>query len=410
MLKSEKLKEIAERFATPVYVYDEGQIRQRFRHFKSAFDKHGGAKVCYAYKANSNLAICEILRQEGAGADVLSEGELKTALEVGVKPEDMILTSTGKTDDEIRLAVENNVVINVDSPYELDVINELAGGLKRRAKISVRINPSVDPKTHPKIATGIKASKFGIHVEGGLALRAYKKAKSLENLEIVGLHVHIGSQILETSPFVEAAKKAVEFAKELQKEGIKLRFIDMGGGMGIPYKGEACIGPEEYADAICPEIKKLGYGVELWLEPGRYIVGPAGVLVTRVLGVKETPYKNFINVDCGFTTLVRPAMYDAYHEVEVMDKQYPKKTYDVAGNLCESGDILARDRKLPAAERGDLLAIKDAGAYGFAMASNYNSRLRPPEILVRENGKVEVIRERETMEDLYGGQKVPEGL
>jgi diaminopimelate decarboxylase len=418
-MNPKKLMEIADKFKTPAYVYDEKKIRENYRDFHNAFKKrYENVKICYAYKANTNLAICNILRQEGAGADVLSMGELQIALDVGIKPEDIILTSTGKTDAEIELAVSKDVVINIDSIPEIIVISEIAKSMNKTAKVSIRVNPGVNPKTHPKIATGLKESKFGVHIESGQAMEAYKTAYKLKNLEVVGIHSHIGSQILETDSFKDAAKKVCEFILKLKETGIKLKFVNLGGGLGISYTGEDVIGPGELADAVIPVIEKLNenlnYDIHLLLEPGRRIVGNAGILLTRVLFVKETPYRKFVNVDCGFTALIRPAMYDAYHRVAVINKldepPNPEETYTVAGNLCESGDIFARDRKLPKPERGDLIGILDVGAYGFAMASNYNSRVRPCEILIRENGDVNLIRKRENHDDLLEHQRVPEDL
>ncbi|PKP52019.1 MAG: diaminopimelate decarboxylase, partial [Candidatus Altiarchaeales archaeon HGW-Altiarchaeales-3] len=297
-------------------------------------------------------------------------------------------------------------------------VNEIAAAMEKTAKISIRVNPSVNPKTHPKIATGLKESKFGIHIESGQAFDAYKLAQKLENLETVGIHSHIGSQILETDSFKDAAEKVCEFVLKLNDEGIKLKFINLGGGLGISYTGEDIISPSELADAVIPAIENLNKnldndsGIELWLEPGRRIVGSAGIFITRVLAVKETPYKKFVNVDSGFTALIRPAMYDAYHRVVVINKldEPSCETYTIAGNLCESGDIFARDRKLPEVERGDLIGILDTGAYGFAMASNYNSRVRPCEVLIRENGEIDLIRKREHYDDLLMHQFVPEDL
>jgi len=416
-INPKKLTEIADKFGTPVYVYDEEKIRRNYREFYDAFKKrYGNVKICYAYKANTNLAICNILRQEGAGADVLSIGELQTALDIGIKPGDIILTSTGKTDAEIELAVERDVTVNIDSIQEIYVVNDIAKSMNKTAEVSIRVNPSVNPDTHPKIATGLRESKFGIHIESGQAMDAYKLAKKMENLEVAGIHAHIGSQILETGSFGDSAEKVCEFILKLKDEGIKLKFINLGGGLGISYTGEDVIGPGELADSVVPVIEKLNenlnYDINLMLEPGRRIIGDAGILLTRVLYVKDAPCKKFVNVDSGFTSLIRPAMYDAYHRVVVVNKYDKEKTetYTIAGNLCESGDIFARDRELPVVERGDLIGILDAGAYGFAMASNYNSRVRPCEVLIRKNKKFDLIRKRENYDDLLKHQRVPGDL
>jgi len=416
-INPKKLTEIADKFGTPVYVYDEEKIRRNYREFYDAFKKrYGNVKICYAYKANTNLAICNILRQEGAGADVLSIGELQTALDIGIKPGDIILTSTGKTDAEIELAVERDVTVNIDSIQEIYVVNDIAKSMNKTAEVSIRVNPSVNPDTHPKIATGLRESKFGIHIESGQAMDAYKLAKKMENLEVAGIHAHIGSQILETGSFGDSAEKVCEFILKLKDEGIKLKFINLGGGLGISYTGEDVIGPGELADSVVPVIEKLNenlnYDINLMLEPGRRIIGDAGILLTRVLYVKDAPCKKFVNVDSGFTSLIRPAMYDAYHRVVVVNKYDKEKTetYTIAGNLCESGDIFARDRELPEVIRGDLIGILDAGAYGFAMASNYNSRVRPCEVLIRKNKKFDLIRKRENYDDLLKHQRVPGDL
>jgi len=405
-IAEEQLIELAKRFGTPLYVYDESRIRENFGEFKAAFP---GAKICYAYKANTSLAICSILRQEGAAADVVSEGELRTALKVGVKPGDIIFTNNAKTKEELEFAIDSGVIVDVDSLDELDSIAEIGGP----AKISFRVNPAVDPKTHPKIATGLKGSKFGLHLEKDIALEACRKASQLDNITIAGVQMHIGSQITDMTAFSDATKKLLDFVLRLKESDITLKFIDIGGGLGISYKGEKTPTARDLAARVLPIVKeysnKLGYSPELWLEPGRYIVANAGVLLCEVQSVKKTPYKNFVNVDCGFNTLARPVLYDSFHRIKVLGKSGKTETYDVAGNICESGDILGKDRELPAVEKGDTLAILDAGAYGFSMASKYNARPRPAEVLVRENS-VEVIRERETWDDLWRGEKVPEDL
>ncbi|MCK4491785.1 MAG: diaminopimelate decarboxylase, partial [Candidatus Altiarchaeales archaeon] len=318
----ELLIKIAREYGTPVYVYDEGLIRRNYREFYLAFkSRYRDVKVFYAYKANSNLAICHILKEEGAKADVVSGGELKVALKVGLNPRDIIFTNNSKTRQELELAVDSGVVINVDSRDELYRIHEIAEERDKPASVSFRVNPSIDPRTHPKIATGLRESKFGIHLEGDLALNTYRVAMELDNIEVSGVHTHIGSQITCSGVFRDAAEKIMEFVYELhEKLGLKLKFVDLGGGLGINYRGdEKTITPDELAGEIITVMdkwnEKLGYGPELWLEPGRYLVGNAGVLLCEVQGVKETPCRKFINVDAGFTTLARPVLYDAYHRV-----------------------------------------------------------------------------------------------
>jgi len=442
-ISEEQLQELAGRFGTPLYVYEESRIRENFREFKAAFKN---AKICYAYKANTSLAICHILRREGAGADVVSEGELRIALKVGIKAGDIIFTNNSKTREELESALEAGVTINVDSLDELNSIAEIG----KPARVSFRVNPAVNPKTHPKIATGMRESKFGLHLED-IAFEAYRKASQLDNVEILGIQMHIGSQITDMTAFSEATEKLLEFVLKLRKElNLTLKFVDIGGGLGISYTHTGDIEnrrfsintesndsvletpkPKDLADNVLPIIKeynnKLGYEPELWLEPGRYLVANAGILLCEVQSVKKTPYKNFVNVDAGFNVLVRPAMYDSFHRIcriedssymriparnshiKVLGKSGETEKYDIAGNVCESGDILGKDRELPPVKKGDILAILDAGAYGFSMSSQYNSRPRVAEILVRENS-AEVIRERESWDDLLLHQKVPGDL
>lgn len=411
------LESLAREYGTPLYVYDEGMIRDNFRRFHSAFQKqYEDTKTFYAYKANSNLAILHILRQEGAKADVVSEGEMRTALKVGLDPEEIIFSNNAKKKSEIREAVDSEVILNADSMDELYRIQAIAKDLDKNALVSFRVNPSIDPMTHPKIATGMKSSKFGLHIHENNAFKAYRFARDLDYITLKGLHMHIGSQIKNTKPFVEATEKLMNFASSLnEKLGITLDFIDLGGGLGIPYEEDSdALTPEDLAKATVPVFKEwteeLGYEPELWLEPGRYVLGPAGVLVTEVQSVKETPYRKFINLDAGFQTLVRPAMYDSYHGIENISSEYNEKVaYDVAGNICESGDVFAEDRKLKRTKAEDFVVIYDTGAYGFAMSSQYNSRPRPMEILLWEDS-AEVIRERENWNDLYRHQRIPEDL
>lgn len=413
-MEKKTLVRLARKHGTPLYVYDEQRIRENLRRYSSAFTKrYSNSKIFYAYKANTNLAVCNILRQEGAGADTVSVGELKTALKVGLKPSQIIYTSNSKSASDLDAAVKSNVIINVGSQSELKVLEGVSAKLRKTAKISFRINPSVNPKTNPKIVTGLKNTKFGLHVEKGMALQAYLAAKRMKNVRVVGVQTHIGSQILQTEAFEDATDRLMQFSKKLADNNILLDFIDLGGGLGIPYEGGKGMTPDRLAAKIIPRFKKgvknLGYAPELWLEPGRYIVGDAGVLLTSVNSVKKTPYKRFVNVDCGFNTLMRPAMYGSYHRVEKITGKGVKVSYDIAGNVCESGDMLATNRQLPKVAEGDILIIYDAGAYGFSMASEYNSQPLPAEILV-SGKRHEVIRERGRIEDLYRRQKIPKHL
>ncbi len=408
---------LADEFGTSLYVIDEQRIRQRYREFRDAFKAlYPKTEVKYSYKANTSLAVCKILKQEGCGADVLSAGELSIALRVGVKPKDIIFTGNNKTDEELEQAVEAGVIINLDAVHEMERLIEICERRGVNAKVSFRINPAISPKTHPRLATGLRTSKFGIH-EGGV-LKAYKKARDSGVLNVKGIHMHIGSQITSSRPFEIATAKLLAVVHSLKaKLGIELDFVDLGGGLGIRYReGERCITPRDLAGAIVPivERKSKEYGLKkptLYFEPGRFIVGDAGIMLTRVSTIKKTPYKKFVGTDAGFHVLLRPVMYGAYHEAVVANKMRAraKETADIVGNICESGDVLAKDRRLPKVENGDVIAFLDAGAYGMIMASRYNSRPLPAEVLVR-NGEYALVRERETLEDLLSKQRLPRWL
>ncbi|NOZ59542.1 MAG: diaminopimelate decarboxylase [Euryarchaeota archaeon] len=410
------LVELAEKYGTPLYVYDEQRIRQRYREFRDAFAGYGDVLVCYACKANTSLAVLSILRHEGAGADIVSEGELYLALKAGFQAEKIIFTGNNKSDRELERAVEAGVVINLDSLHELERLIEIVEAQKAEAKVSFRVNPEVSPETHPHLATGLRESKFGIHEE--LVLKAYERALSCSRLDVAGIHMHIGSQITKVEPYVEATRRLFDIMGRLRRElNLELEFADLGGGVGIRYSAEQpYITPAQLAEALLPVIEeKLAEHSlprpRLLFEPGRYIVGDAGVLLARVYTIKATPYKKFIGCDAGFNLLLRPAMYGAYHEVVVANRagEAPAEEVTVAGNLCESGDLLAKDRSLPRIEKGDVLAFLDAGAYGFVMASQYNSRPRCAEVLVNR-GRAELIRYAEDFEDLAAKQLVPERL
>jgi diaminopimelate decarboxylase len=398
------LFEISKKFGTPVYVYFEEIFRENVHKYFSAFKNYKKFRLFYAYKANTNPYICKILKNLNVGADVVSEGELYLAKNLNIDPYNVIFTSNGKTDKAIELALKFGCIINIDGFEEIEIIDEISKKINKKPKISFRINPEVNPHTHTKIATGVKESKFGINIRE--AIDAYKIARQ-KNFEILGIHAHIGSQITEIEPFIEEAEKISNVVIELKNIGINLKFVDLGGGLGIDYKheGEKILTQKELADGIIPVIEKLnknlGYEVELILEPGRSIIGNAGVLLTKVLSIKKTPYKKFINVDAGFNDLIRPAMYDAYHKILNLNNIEDSNEYfDIAGNLCESGDILGRERKINA-KRNDVLVVLDAGAYGFSMCSNYNSMPKPAEVLVTNKKEIKLIREREKIEDLF---------
>lgn len=401
------VNEVAEKIGTPFYIYSLKAIRNGVSSYLSSLSKYGGIG-CYAVKANSNLAIMRAIFREGFGADVVSKGELFKALKAGVDPNRIVFAGVGKRDDEIEYALEKGLLMfNVESEEELLNINRIAERLNKKAPIAIRVNPDVDPKTHPYIATGLKTSKFGVDVEE--AYNLYIKAKELKNIDIVGVHFHIGSQITVKEPFIEASLKVLDLVRSLRKKGIELKYFDMGGGIGIRYKNEETIKPSDILDTIGNELLKDG--LIPVMEPGRSVVGNAGFLVTRILYVKKKSEKTFYIVDAAMNDLARPALYNAYHEIvparEVSDKN--QLTIDIVGPICESGDFLAKDREMPCLSSGDLLIVKSAGAYGFSMSSNYNMRPRAAEILV-DGKEWYVIRERESLEDLVRHERIPDFL
>jgi len=384
------LRALAEEFGTPLYVYSASYIRDRVRAYKEAFPN---ALICYAVKANFNPHIIRLVKEEGAGADIVSGGELYASLQAGVDPKKIVYAGVGKTPKEIEYAISSDILMfNVESRMELEVLDQIAERMGKKVRIAIRVNPDVDPKTHPYISTGMKKSKFGVDIKR--AKEEYEYARNLKNLEVVGIHCHIGSQILDVSPYIEAVEKIVELYHYLTKNGFDIRYLDIGGGLGIKYKPEQSNPePSDLAEAISPILKDVK--AKLILEPGRSIVGNSGVLITRVEFLKDKGHKHFVIVDAGMNDLIRPAIYDAYHHivpVEKRDGRYIKT--DVVGPICETGDFLALDRELPEVRRGDYLAVLSAGAYGFAMSSHYNVRPRACELLVDE-GKYRVIRKRE---------------
>ena len=401
-------RKIAEEVGTPCYVYSHARLLRQYRAFDAAF-KDLPHVTAYAIKANSNIAILRLLAQQGAGADIVSGGELYRALEAGIPPQRIVFAGVGKTDDEIRYALTSDILMfNVESPAELLAIDRVAGDLNTKARVALRINPDIDPKTHPYIATGLRKSKFGISAER--AVDEFKLATTLTHIEIVGVHKHIGSQLTEISPFVESLRKILALIEQLKGIGVEIRYVNVGGGLGITYQDEIPPQPEDLAQALAPLLKDLK--CVLILEPGRAIVGNAGVLLTRVLYHKPNPEKTFLIVDAAMNDLIRPSLYGAYHEIKPVrerDKARKHMLADVVGPVCESGDFLAKDRMMPLVDAGELLAVMSAGAYGFSMASNYNSRPRVPEVLVRE-GEIHVIRAREQYDDLIRGETIPSFL
>ncbi len=387
---------------TPAYIYSLATLRRHFDVFDRAFDDIPHF-VCYSVKANSNISIIKVFADMGGGVDIVSGGELYRSLKAGVKPSKIVYSGVGKKDWEIVLSLEKKILMfNVESWDELKNINAIAGRMKVKAPVALRVNPDVDPKTHPYIATGLRQSKFGIDIDESLKL--YKRTKKLKNIEIIGIDCHIGSQLTDVAPFVSAVEIIAGFVRKLRKAGIDIRYIDIGGGLGITYRDERPPDPAEYAGAILSAIGDLG--VTLILEPGRVLTGNAGILVTEVLYTKETKEKNFFIVDAAMNDLQRPSLYGSYHEIVPVARGDRKTTVaDVVGPICESGDFLAKDREMPVLRRGDLLAVFSSGAYGFAMASNYNSRPKAVEVLV-DGASYEVIRERETLRDIVRGERI----
>jgi diaminopimelate decarboxylase len=405
------LKKIAKEVGTPAYVYSLATLKRHFRVFDQAFAAVPHI-VCFSVKANSNIALLKAFAKEGSGFDIVSGGELFRALKAGGDPQKIVFSGVGKKREEIEYALDSGILMfNVESEQELAALNEIAAGAGKKAPISLRVNPDVDPQTHPYISTGMKKSKFGVDIKQ--SLETYRRAVAMPNVDVVGVDCHIGSQLTSVTPFVDALAKVREYLErvlvgEMKKEGTKIRYLDLGGGLGINYHDETPPLPDEYARAIIEGLE--GLDVTLILEPGRVIVGNAGILVTEVQYLKETDTKKFAIVDGGMNDLIRPALYGSYQAIQPVVKNNAENIIaDVVGPICESGDFFARDREIARPKRGDLLAVMSAGAYGFTMASNYNSHPKPPEILV-DGDKYYVIRKRETFDDLINGEAIPQFL
>ncbi len=399
------LRSLAADVGTPAYVYSKAALLESYRAYDDAFAEVPHV-VCYSIKANANLGVLATLARAGAGADIVSGGELFRALRAGFPPSKIIFSGVGKTRDEMRDALEAEILMfNVESLSELRTLDEVARELGVRAPVALRVNPDVDPQTHPYIATGLKTSKFGIPF--AQALEAYEEAASLKGVEVVGADMHIGSQLTRAAPFADAVARLASLVKALRERAIAIRTVDVGGGLGIRHREETPPTHREYAMALLPALRELG--VTVLLEPGRSIVGNAGVLLTRVLYRKDTGDKKFVVIDAAMNDLIRPPLYDSYHEVRPVSEARlggPTEKVDVVGPICESGDFLAKDRELARTAEGDLLAVMSAGAYGFAMASNYNTRPRAAEVLVDGN-RYTIVRRRETYEDLVAGETTP---
>lgn len=404
---------LARTYGTPLYVTDEDRITGNYEQYHKALTAaYPRTRILYAAKANGNLAILRLLSRLGAGADVFSSGELQLALSAGMEPGSLLFNGSSKSLADLSLAVDAGVPVSVDSLDELRQLDLVAGTLGKTARIAFRVNPALEVPTHPKIATGLATSKFGI--AHSLIPAAYREALSCRNIAPVGIHCHIGSQILSVEPFARACEVMMRIAAEITEMGVRLEFIDLGGGLGIPYHrgdGETAPTPADYARAVIPVFREgiaaAGISPELWVEPGRSLVADSTILLSGVNSVKPA-HRNFVNVDAGFNLLIRPALYDAWHEVIAANKAGSPgtATYTIAGPICETGDILATDRLLPELTAGDIIAVLDTGAYGFAMSSQYNSRPRCPEVLLSRS-RAALMRRAEDMKDVTATMQVP---
>jgi diaminopimelate decarboxylase len=395
------VSEVVRQYGTPLYIYSAKTLRRHFQAFDSAFESMDHL-TCYSVKANSNIHVLGLLGEMGAGMDIVSGGELFRALEAGIPANKIVYSGVGKSGHEIREALAANILMfNVESTQELREINDIALSMGLRARVSMRINPDVDPKTHPYISTGLQKNKFGLDIEQ--ALKAYETAMELEGVDPVGIDCHIGSQLTSIDPFLEALNRLLKFLDQLLELGLEIRFLDLGGGLGITYNEEDPPHPAAFGQALTQALR--GRELTLILEPGRVIAGNSGILVTKVLYTKQTRTKHFVIVDAAMNDLVRPSLYKSYHRItEVVRHGRERITADVVGPICESGDFLAQDRELPAVRQGELLAVFSAGAYGFTMSSQYNSRPRAAEVIV-DGSQVILARRRETYEDLVGPER-----
>lgn len=393
-------RELADKYATPLYVYDFDKMRESFESLKSAF-RGRKSILAYAVKANSNLSVVKHFASMGAGADCVSIGEVRRALLAGIEPYKIIFSGVGKSDDEIREALESDILyINLESEAELGRVELIAKELNKVARISVRVNPNIDPKTHPYISTGLHGNKFGVDISS--AKRIYINAKNSEHIEPIGIHFHIGSQLTELDPIREASEIVADLVRSLQAIDIHLKFFDVGGGLGVVYDNETTIAPYDYAQAIMSTL--TGMDITVICEPGRFLTANAGYFLTKVLYEKINEEKRFVIVDGAMNDLLRPSLYKAYHKVEAITESSEKSVADIVGPVCESGDFFAKDIEIEKLEHNDLLVVHSAGAYGFGMGSNYNTRGRAAEIAV-EAGSDRMIRKRESFEDLIALEK-----
>jgi diaminopimelate decarboxylase len=397
------VRELAEKYGTPLYIYSYRTIERHFKAYDEAYKAYPHI-ICYALKANTNGAILRILARNGGGADIVSGGELYRALQAGIPSDKIVYAGVGKSEEEIRFALAAKILMfNVESEDELKEIDRVAGTMRKKAPIALRVNPDIDPRTHPYISTGLKESKFGIPIED--ALEDYRVASKLRHIRIVGVHKHIGSQITELSPFVDAMKRILALVDELKRRGFDIRYLDIGGGLGIPYLDESPPMPEDLAKGLLPLVD--GRKVTLVMEPGRSIVGNAGILVTKALYLKKGGGKEYVIVDAGMNDLMRPSLYGAYHHiVPVVKNRRGRITAEIVGPICESGDFLAKKRQIEKVQQGEYLAVMSAGAYGMSMSSSYNSRPAAAEVIVKGRS-YDLIRRRGTYEDLVRDEKVP---
>ncbi len=400
------VRKIAEKVGTPLYIYSHKTLLRHLSAYKKAFNVYPHI-LCFAVKSNPNPALLRLLAKKGSGADVISGGELFISLKAGVPAKKIVYAGVGKTEEEIIFALKSGILMfNVESAEELVAIDRTAGKLGVRAPIALRVNPNINAFTHSYISTGLKKHKFGIPIEN--ALENYRLANNLSNIKVLGIHKHIGSQITNISPFVDSLKKVLVLAQKLRAQGIKIKYLDIGGGLGIPYDNEKPPHPEDLAKKIIPLLRK--YPFTLILEPGRSITGNAGILVTKTLYIKKQHKKEFVIVDAGMNDLLRPSLYNAFHRIQHVTKnRRTKASFDIVGPICESGDFFAKDREINRPSQGDLLSIMSAGAYGFSMSSHYNSRPRIAEVLVKGK-EFFVIRKREQYKDLIKDIQMPKFL
>ncbi|NOY66601.1 MAG: diaminopimelate decarboxylase [Gammaproteobacteria bacterium] len=393
---------VAKQFGTPCYIYSRATIERHWQAFDQAFGTHPHL-VCYAVKANSNLAVLNIMARMGSGFDIVSRGELERVLKAGGSADKIVFSGVGKSQSELIFAIKTGIrCFNVESIAELERLNQTAASLDTTAPVSIRVNPNVDAKTHPYISTGLKENKFGIDITKALPI--YQQASGMSHIDIKGVDCHIGSQLVDSAPFIDALERVLELIDQLAGFDINIQHLDIGGGLGIRYQDETPPKPADYAKEI---LNHLGdRNIEILIEPGRAIVGNAGVLVTTVEYLKHTEYKNFAIVDAAMNDLLRPALYSAWQEIipVITNNSENTQTYDIVGPICETGDFLGKDRQL-SLQQGDLLAVRSCGAYGFGMSSNYNSRPRVAEIMV-DGDQAHLIRKRETIDDLMAGEQL----